>query len=95
MDRREIAGKICIMGALYRNEVGFFGHPLWRNFVSVLALLGLWPETPLAGEVLKDLGLPDVPGSCVKGLFGSDPSTLEQALLHGNVELLSLSRGTA
>lgn len=37
----------------------FWGRLLYRNFVSMLALLGPWPETPLAGEILKDLGLPD------------------------------------
>ena len=47
-------------------EIGVFGHLLWRNFVSVLALLGRWPATPLTGEVLKDLGLPDALGSWVK-----------------------------
>lgn len=66
VDGREVASEICIIGTLYRNE-GFFGRLLWRNFVSVLALLGPWPETPLAGEVLEDLGVPDVLGSCVKG----------------------------
>lgn len=41
-------------------EMSFFwGRLLYRNFVSMLALLGPWPETPLAGEILKDLGLLD------------------------------------
>lgn len=38
---REVACEIHIVGTLY-------GHLLWRHLVNMLALLGPWPETPLA-----------------------------------------------
>lgn len=60
MDSKDVAGEICGEGALYRNELCFLGYLLWKNFISVLALLGPWPEISLAGEALKDLGLPYV-----------------------------------
>lgn len=60
VQRSKVACEIHIVGTLY-------GHLLWRNLVNMLAFLGPWPETPLEGEVLKDIGLSFELRSCVKG----------------------------
>ena len=61
--------KLLVRSVLWEHyiEMRVFLGAYFGETLSVLALLGPWPETPLAGEVLKDLGLPDVLGSCVKG----------------------------